>query len=123
VAPRHEARHVDPNGDLMELSLDGWDIGYVDHADWVPWGPRGDAKAKVLAAADGFTVVLVEAEPGYHGDPHEHAYPEFLHVIRGTLRNQGKEMGPGDSYAAATGSTHTDFETETGATYLSIFKL
>jgi hypothetical protein len=32
-------------------------------------------------------------------------------------------MTAGDAYAAATGSSHTDFETETGATYLSIFKL
>ena len=29
----------------------------------------------------------------------------------------------GDAYAAAAGSTHTDFETETGATYVVIFKL
>ena len=32
-------------------------------------------------------------------------------------------MDKGDAYVAAAGSTHDDFVTETGATYLSIFKL
>ena len=30
-------------------------------------------------------------------------------------------MGKGDAYVAAAGSSHDDFETDTGATYLSIF--
>lgn len=29
----------------------------------------------------------------------------------------------GDGYAAAAGSTHGDFETETGATYIVIFRI
>ena len=41
----------------------------------------------------------------------------------GELRNQGQLMSRGDGYVAAAGSSHTDFVTETGATYLSIFKL
>jgi hypothetical protein len=32
-------------------------------------------------------------------------------------------MERGDGYAAAPGSSHADFETTTGATYLSIFKI
>jgi hypothetical protein len=32
-------------------------------------------------------------------------------------------MERGDGYAAAAGSTHTDFATETGATYLVVFKI
>ena len=107
----------------MEISLEGWDIAKSDEIDWVPWGSRGDARAKVLGAADGFTVALVEAEPGYHGDPHVHAYPEFLYVVDGTIRNQGQAMVRGDGYAAAPGSSHSDFGTEAGATYLSIFKI
>lgn len=77
----------------------------------------------MLAEADGFHVVLVEAEHGYHGDEHEHAHPEFLDVVAGELRNQGVGMAAGDAYAAATGSQHTDFATDTGATYLSILRL
>ena len=106
-----------------EISLEGWDIHKSDEAHWVPWGSRGDARAKVLGSADGYTVVLVEAEAGYRGDPHVHQYAEFSYVIDGTIRNQGQTFKSGDGYAAAAGSTHTDFETTAGATYVVIFKL
>ena len=36
---------------------------------------------------------------------------------------KASRWGPGDAYVAAAGSVHTDFTTEGGATYLSIFKL
>jgi quercetin dioxygenase-like cupin family protein len=108
----------------VDSSLDGWDIVRADEADWMPWtGSAGEARAKVLGTADGYTVVLVEAKPGYRGAEHEHAYAEFNYVIDGTLRNQGQEMKAGDGYAAAAGSSHADFETTTGATYIVIFKL
>jgi quercetin dioxygenase-like cupin family protein len=107
----------------LAIDLTGWDIGSFDALDWVPWGTRDDARAKVLASGDGFILAYVEAEPGYRGDPHEHAYPEFLYVIEGTVRNQGVEMQQGDGYVAVPGSTHADFETTDGAKYLSIFKL
>jgi quercetin dioxygenase-like cupin family protein len=108
----------------MEHSLEGWDIARFDEVDWAPWGGSGaNARAKVLGRADGFHVALVEADAGYRGDPHEHAHPEFLYVVDGSVRTQGTEMVRGDAYAAAPGSSHTDFETASGATYLLIFKL
>ena len=107
----------------MEHDLAGWAIGHAADIDWSPWGSRGDARAKVLGVADGYFVALVEAQPDYRGDPHVHGYPEFLYVIDGKLRTQGREMVAGDGYAAAVGSSHTDFATDTGATYISIFKL
>jgi quercetin dioxygenase-like cupin family protein len=108
---------------MTDISLEGWDIGSGDAAEWMPWGSGDNARAKVLANADGYMVVLVEAQPGYEGDPHEHAHTEFNYVLDGTLRTQGKAMKAGDGYAAAAGSTHTDFATDTGATYLVVFKL
>jgi hypothetical protein len=36
---------------------------------------------------------------------------------------RAKILGNADGYAAAAGSTHTDFETEDGATYIVIFKI
>ena len=51
------------------------------------------------------------------------AEQSLLYLIDGTLRNQGTDMERGDGYAAAPGSSHADFETTTGATYLSIFKI
>ena len=106
------------------IPLEGWDIVRANQADWVPWtGSAGTARAKVLGTADGYTVVLVEAEPGYRGNPHVHAHPEFNYVVDGTLRNQGRDMVAGDAYAAAAGSSHDDFETASGATYVVIFKI
>ena len=100
----------------MDISLDGWNIVAANDAEWMPWvGSAGEARAKILGSADGYTVMFVEAEPGYQGAPHEHAYAEFNFIASGTVRNQGIEMKAGDGYAAAAGSTHTDFETETGA--------
>ena len=107
----------------MEHPLDGWDIARLDEIDWMPWGSSGNARAKVLAAADGFHLAVVEADPGYAGEPHEHLHPEFLYVLDGAVRTQGQVLEKGEGYAAAPGSSHTDFATETGATYLSIFKL
>jgi quercetin dioxygenase-like cupin family protein len=107
----------------MTFSLDGWDIGRADDLEWGPWGSGGNARAKMLANGDGFFVALVEADPGYQGDPHEHAHTEFLFVVDGTLRTQGRTMTKGDGYVASVGSTHDDFRTDEGATYLSIFKL
>ena len=44
-------------------------------------------------------------------------------MIDGVVQNQGQELQSGDGYAAAPGSTHDDFGTVSGATYLSIFKI
>jgi quercetin dioxygenase-like cupin family protein len=107
----------------MEISLDGWDIGRFDDVEWVPWGSGGDARAKPLANGDGYYLSLVEAEPGYRGDPHEHAHTEFLYLVEGSLRTQGREMRKGDAYVAAAGSTHAEFASDDGATYLSIVKI
>ena len=108
----------------VDISLDGWDIVRASEADWMPWtGAAGEARAKILGSADGYTVVLVEAQPGYRGNAHVHEHAEFNHVVAGTLRNQGQEMAAGDGYAAAAGSSHTDFATDTGATYIVVFKI
>ncbi|MEX0664639.1 MAG: cupin domain-containing protein [Acidimicrobiia bacterium] len=107
----------------MDVSLDGWDIQRFDDVEWAPWGSTGKARAKIIGVADGYMVALVEADPGYTGDAHEHTNAEFFHLIEGSVRNQGVEMKAGDGFAAAAGSTHTDFTTDIGARYLSIFKL
>jgi len=73
-----------------------------------------------LGAADGLLVILAEAAPGYIWQPHVHGYPEFLLVLEGTVSTEGRTLGPGDGYAAATGSSHTDFTTANGAVYLLV---
>jgi mannose-6-phosphate isomerase-like protein (cupin superfamily) len=105
-----------------EASTEGWDINRADQLEWVPWG-EGGARAKILGSADGYVVALVEADAGYHGTPHEHAYAEFFYLIDGDVTNQGTTMTAGDGYAAAAGTRHDEFHVETPARYLSIFKL
>ena len=107
----------------MNFSLDGWCIGHADQIEWGPWGSGDNARAKVLANGDGYYMALVEADPGYRGDPHEHAHTEFLYILSGTLETQGCALGAGSAYVAAAGSTHDAFSTADGATYVSIFKL
>lgn len=103
-------------------ALEGWSFGRAEDHEWMPWGGSG-ARAKVLASGDGVNIALVEAEPGYRGDPHVHERTEMLHVLSGTVVSNGVEMGPGEVYVAAAGSRHESFHTEAGATYLSIFAL
>jgi quercetin dioxygenase-like cupin family protein len=107
----------------MDISLEGWDVVRGDDTDWVPWGSGDDARAKILGSADGYLVALVDAQPGYRGDPHEHARAEFFYLIEGSLVNQGTTMRAGDGYAAGPGSTHADFSTATGARYIVIFAI
>jgi quercetin dioxygenase-like cupin family protein len=108
----------------MEVVMDGWNIVRARESEWMPWtGSAGEARAKVLGSADGYTVVLVEAQPGYRGSPHVHAHPEFNYVVAGSLRNQGLELSEGDGYAAAAGTSHDDFVTDTGATYVVVFRI
>lgn len=104
-------------------SLAGWDIRRADDAEWAPWGQDGKARAKVLGNADGYLVVLVEAQMGYQGTPHQHEHAELFYLIDGRLRNQGQELTGGDGYAAASGSTHDDFETLAPSTYVSVFRI
>jgi anti-sigma factor ChrR (cupin superfamily) len=104
------------------VSLEGWDINHAAEVDWVPWG-GGGARAKILGAADGYVVALVEAEAGYQGTPHDHAHAEFFYLVDGQVTNQGCDMTAGDGYAAAAGSRHDDFRVDAPARYVSIFKL
>jgi quercetin dioxygenase-like cupin family protein len=104
-------------------SLDKWDVRRGADVDWIPWGSQGNAKAKVLAEADGYTVALIQAEAGYQSGAHEHAHPEFFYLLDGVIRNQGQVLTTGDAYAAGAGSVHTDFEAQAPSTYISIFRL
>ena len=106
----------------MEISLEGWSIGSAE-AEWAPWGADGKARAQVLASGDGYSLVIVEAQAGYRGFPHEHSHTEFLFVLDGVIHNQGVNLEPGGAYIAAAGSTHAEFTTDSGARYVSIFKL
>jgi hypothetical protein len=104
-------------------SLERWDVRHGAEVEWSPWGANNDARAKFLGEADGYTIALIRAERGYRTLPHEHAFAEFFYLLEGSIRNQGQTLTAGNAYAAAAGSVHTDFEVQSAATYLSIFRL
>jgi uncharacterized protein len=110
-------------GAVLDVSLEGWNIARGAAIGWVPWGSGNKARAKVLGSAGGFFIAVVEASPGYRGDPHVHDHPEFLYVLDGAVRTRGQTLERGDGYAAAAGPGHDDFGPDTGAACLSIFKL
>ena len=105
---------------MAEHPTPGWNFWVAGDNGSPDPAPTDGSRTTVLGAADGLQIALVDAAPGYVWDPHVHGFPEFLFVLRGTVRTQGRALGPGDGYAAATGSSHPEFETETGATYLLI---
>lgn len=116
-------RSSQPDTGAENALLAGWQFGRADAAEWMPWGSDGRARARVVAAADGYHLLEVEAQAGYTGAPHDHAHAEFSYVLSGTVRTNGELLGPGDGCSAAAGSTHASFEAVTDARYLSIFKL
>lgn len=107
----------------MNAARAGWRFGRVADAEWAPWGSDGLARARVVAEADGYHLVEVDARAGYTGTPHEHRNAEFTYVLSGSVRSNGELLGPGDGCAGAGGSAHVSFEAVTDARYLSIFKL
>jgi quercetin dioxygenase-like cupin family protein len=108
----------------MEHDLTGWDIHHGNETDWVPWGGDGaPARAKLLGTGDGYALVLVEAEAGYTGAPHQHTAAEVSFVLQGTVEHQGVTLRGGDGYIAAAGSSHTGFTAVTDATYVIAFSL
>ena len=104
---------------MTDHTFRGWDFWRAGEGGGAG-PPPGGCRRTVLGSADAFAVVLVEAAPGYVWEPHVHGFPEFVYVLEGTVRTQGRALGPGDGYAAATGSSHTEFVTETGATFVLI---
>ena len=107
----------------MTDQLRGWHIRHAPEEPWIPWGASGDARAKLLGEGDGYVVALVEASAGYVGGAHEHPHTEFLYVVDGHLRCQGRRLSSGSACIASAGSVHDDFEALSDATFLSIFKL
>jgi hypothetical protein len=91
--------------------LYNWDVRRAPDLDWIPWGTQDKAHA------------LIRAGAGYQTSAHDHAFPEFFYLLDGVVRNQGLVMNAGDAYAAGVGSIHTDFEIQSPASYLSIFRL
>ena len=107
---------------MSDHDLSGWQFAELATAP-LQHTPEG-TPFKLFGAADGFVFVYSELAPGASGAPHVHDQgPEFLYVLEGSLRTNGVEMKAGHGYAASKGSAHTEFTSDEGARFLSVFKL
>jgi anti-sigma factor ChrR (cupin superfamily) len=97
----------------------GWTFGEASEMDWSSVGPGVDLK--MLAGADERGIALFKFAPGYEGTVHEHVEAEFSYILEGELISMGVTMKPGGAYAAAGGTTHDEFRTDTGCTLVSVF--
>jgi anti-sigma factor ChrR (cupin superfamily) len=102
---------------------DGRDFGLATEAEWMPWGDGDKATARTVAFGDGYHQLLIKAQAGHTGTPHEHEHAEFSYILEGIVRHNGTTLSVGDGYGAAAGTTHDSFEALTDATYLTIFRL
>ena len=104
----------------MEHSTEGWT--FTD-AEAVEWNERGTGiEMKMLGGADGRVFAMFRVEPGYVGGVHDHDDAEFTYVLDGSIVSNGVLMEAGHAYAAAAGTTHSEFRTDTGCTLISVFR-
>jgi quercetin dioxygenase-like cupin family protein len=106
---------------MSDHDLTGWQ--FADLASTPLQHTPDGTPFKLIGAADGFVFVYSELAPGASGAAHRHEAPEFLYVLEGSLRANGIEMKAGHGYAAAPGSSHSEFASDEGAKFLSLFKL
>ena len=103
----------------MSENPEGWTFTDSTSMDWQTMG-EGVA-VKMLAGADGRVIATFRFEPGYVGGAHEHVDAEFSYILEGELVSNGVLMKAGHAYAAQTGTTHSEFRTDTGCTLVSVF--
>jgi len=105
---------------MGDHDLTGWYIKDVTGGEWMS-APDG-APFKLIGVADGLAFVLSKVDAGSRGARHVHKGPEFLYLLEGDLTVNGVEMKKGHGYAAATGSTHSEFSSQQGATFVVVLK-
>jgi anti-sigma factor ChrR (cupin superfamily) len=105
---------------VTEHDLKGWHINDVSGGEWRT--DQDGSPFKFIGAADGLVFVLSKLAAGTRGERHVHEGPEFLYVLEGDLQVNGVEMKPGCGYAAATGTTHSEFASREGATFVVVLK-
>ncbi len=105
----------------MTIDVTGWT--FTDEAS-IEWQTMGEGVAmKTLGIAGGRMIALFRFDAGYVGRAHHHEDAEFTYVLDGDLTSNGVPMAAGHAYAAEAGTDHEQFETEQGATLVSVFKV
>jgi quercetin dioxygenase-like cupin family protein len=84
--------------------------------------PVKGARVKELSnsPADGFTVMMLEMDPGCRFPSHNHKGSEQVYLLDGDLYSDGVELSPGDFLRAAADSHHGGLYSEMGCHALII---
>ncbi|YCM42209.1 cupin domain-containing protein [Verrucomicrobiaceae bacterium 227] len=84
--------------------------------------PVKGARVKELSnsPADGFTVMMLEMDPGCHFPGHNHKGSEQVYLLDGDLSSDGVELSPGDFLRAAADTHHGGLSSELGCHALII---
>ena len=98
---------------------EGWTFADANRIDWQPL--IAGMAMKALGSVGGRAMALFRFEAGYIGDMHVHADAEFVYILEGTAVSEGIRMSAGHAYAAAPGTVHTEFRSESGVVLLSVF--
>jgi len=89
--------------------------------DWEKLDVEG-VESKKLASANNQLMELYKFMPNITFPDHVHQGPEFVYLLEGSARVDGKWIQAGWSSAAETGTTDKEFMSgESGCTFLSVY--
>jgi len=100
---------------------EGWQFTNTNAIDWEDAGDTSLFKG--IGSADGLAFTLSDVPAGYRGRPHHHTHAEFVYVMEGAILANGVLMEVGHGYAAKKGTDHTEFFSENGCKFISVFKI
>jgi len=93
----------------------------ADAGEWRELPFKG-ARIKELSneTPDGFTVMMLEMDPGSKFPSHSHKGAEHVYLLEGDLYSDGEELSPGDFLRAAADTHHGGLYSENGCQALII---
>lgn len=111
TSPRQETKNFPP----------GFFYQAADFGEWRELPVKG-ARIKELSnqPADGFTVMMLEMDPGARFPSHNHKGAEHVYLLDGDLYSDGEKLSPGDFLRAAANSHHGGLYSENGCHALII---
>lgn len=97
-----------------------WQFANTNEMEWQKAGDN--SLFKLIGFVDGLVFSLSDVPAGHRGVPHHHTHAEFVYVMEGSIIANGVLMEAGHGYAAPKGTDHTEFVSEFGCKFISVFK-
>jgi len=99
----------------------GWTFTNTNEIEWAM--AADNTLFKSIGAADGLGFAISDVPAGHCGRKHHHTHAEFTFVLEGSIIANGVLMEAGTGYAAEKGTDHTQFYSEHGCKFISVFKI